>query len=262
MDAGTLEVPGARLTGDGAARRARRDDDGVFAVVATAGTTNLGMIDDLAGVAEVCRERGLWLHVDGAYGLGALCAPSVRDRFAGIEHADSFIVDPHKWLFAPFDSCALIYREPRLRPRRPPPARLLPGVAVRRRRRLQPVRLRRPPHAPPARAAVLVLARRPRHRRLHGGGRAHAGRHARGRGRDPRARRARARAPSPSCRWSCSAAAAGGRTTTTRWAAGLRESGTRVRPPTTHDDEPVARLALVNPRTTLEDIEIVLDAMI
>ena len=52
------------------------------------------------------------MHVDGAYGGAALAAPSVRDRFAGVEAADSFIVDPHKWLFAPFDSCALLYRDP------------------------------------------------------------------------------------------------------------------------------------------------------
>jgi L-2,4-diaminobutyrate decarboxylase len=62
-------------------------------------------------MAAACRELGLWLHVDGAYGLGALCAPSARGRFAGIEQADSFIVDPHKWLFAQLDSCALIYRD-------------------------------------------------------------------------------------------------------------------------------------------------------
>jgi L-2,4-diaminobutyrate decarboxylase len=80
--------------------------------VATAGTTNLGIVDDLAGIAAVCRERSLWLHVDGAYGLAALCAPSARARLEGIEHADSFIVDPHKWLFAPFDCCALLYRDP------------------------------------------------------------------------------------------------------------------------------------------------------
>jgi L-2,4-diaminobutyrate decarboxylase len=86
----------------------------VFAVVATAGTTNLGAIDDLDGIAAVCEERGLWMHVDGAYGGAALAAPSVRDRFAGVEHADSLIVDPHKWLFAPFDSCALLYRRPEL----------------------------------------------------------------------------------------------------------------------------------------------------
>ena len=48
------------------------------------------------------------------YGLAALCAPSARGKFAGIEHADSFIVDPHKWLFSPFDSCALLYRDPAL----------------------------------------------------------------------------------------------------------------------------------------------------
>jgi glutamate/tyrosine decarboxylase-like PLP-dependent enzyme len=52
------------------------------------------------------------MHVDGAYGGAGLAAPSVRDRYVGIEHADSFIVDPHKWLFAPFDCCALVYREP------------------------------------------------------------------------------------------------------------------------------------------------------
>ena len=83
-------------------------------MAATAGTTNLGAIDDLAGIAAVCSEHGVWMHVDGAYGGAALAAPSVRDRFAGIEHADSFIVDPHKWLFAPFDSCALLYRRPEL----------------------------------------------------------------------------------------------------------------------------------------------------
>ena len=84
----------------------------MFAIVATAGTTNAGVIDDLAGVAEVCAEFGVWMHVDGAYGGAGLAAPSVRDRYSGIEHADSFIVDPHKWLFAPFDCCALVYRDP------------------------------------------------------------------------------------------------------------------------------------------------------
>jgi len=88
--------------------------DSFFAVVATAGTTNFGIVDDLASVAEVCREYGIWFHVDGAYGGAGLAAPSVRHLYAGIEHADSFIVDPHKWLFAPFDCCALLYREPAL----------------------------------------------------------------------------------------------------------------------------------------------------
>ena len=86
----------------------------VFAVVATGGTTNLGIIDDLATISEATHARDIWFHVDGAYGLAGLCAPSVRHLFNGVEHADSFIVDPHKWLFAPYDACALIYRNPEL----------------------------------------------------------------------------------------------------------------------------------------------------
>ena len=86
----------------------------VFAVVATSGTTNLGIIDDLRGIGKAAHDREIWFHVDGAYGLAALCAPSVRHMFDGIEAADSFIVDPHKWLFAPYDACALVYRNPAL----------------------------------------------------------------------------------------------------------------------------------------------------
>ena len=86
----------------------------VFAVVATSGTTNLGIIDDLKGISTAAHDRDIWFHVDGAYGLAALCAPSVRSMFDGVEEADSFIVDPHKWLFAPFDACALVYRNPDL----------------------------------------------------------------------------------------------------------------------------------------------------
>jgi aromatic-L-amino-acid decarboxylase len=86
----------------------------VIAVVATGGTTNAGIIDDLSGVGRVARERSMWFHVDGAYGAAALFAPSVRSRFDGIELVDSFVVDPHKWLFAPFDCAGLIYREPNL----------------------------------------------------------------------------------------------------------------------------------------------------
>jgi glutamate/tyrosine decarboxylase-like PLP-dependent enzyme len=105
-----------RLTGPGL--RAHLDEHprggDAIAVVATGGTTNAGIVDDLAGVGEVARERSLWFHVDGAYGCAALFAPSVRSRFDGIELVDSFVVDPHKWLFAPFDCAALLYREPRL----------------------------------------------------------------------------------------------------------------------------------------------------
>jgi aromatic-L-amino-acid/L-tryptophan decarboxylase len=116
MDALVVQASGHRLTGTATAQviDADADPSSIAAVVATSGTTNAGIIDDLAGVAEVARRHRLWLHVDGAYGGAGLFAPSVRDRYAGIEHADSFVVDPHKWLFAPFDCAALLYREPAL----------------------------------------------------------------------------------------------------------------------------------------------------
>ncbi len=116
MDPLTVRTADHRMTGS--ALRAAIDADGdpssLAAVVATSGTTNAGIIDDLAGVAAVARELGAWFHVDGAYGGAGLFAPSIRHAYDGIEHADSFVVDPHKWLFAPFDCAALIYRDPPL----------------------------------------------------------------------------------------------------------------------------------------------------
>jgi len=114
MDALTVQTDDHRLTG--AALRKAVDADGdpssLAAVVATSGTTNAGIVDDLAGVAAVARDHGLWFHVDGAYGGAGLFAPSVRHKYDGVEHADSFVVDPHKWMFAPFDCAALVYRDP------------------------------------------------------------------------------------------------------------------------------------------------------
>src|SRR5580698_10396956 len=114
MDPLVVRAENHQLTGAGlrAAIGADGHPESLAAVVATSGTTNAGIIDDLAGAAEVARELGLWFHVDGAYGGAGLFAPSVRHRYDGIEHADSFIVDPHKWLFAPFDCAALLYRDP------------------------------------------------------------------------------------------------------------------------------------------------------
>jgi glutamate/tyrosine decarboxylase-like PLP-dependent enzyme len=114
MDVETVVVPGddrGRLTGEGLAS-ALEGAEGVFAVVASAGATNAGTVDDLAGAADACADRGIWFHVDAAYGGAGLVAPSVRALYDGIERADSFIVDPHKWLFAPYDCCALVYRDP------------------------------------------------------------------------------------------------------------------------------------------------------
>src|SRR5262249_25065101 len=90
------------------------DPASVCAVVANAGSTNAGLVDDLAGLARVCGDRGLWLHVDAAYGGGALLAPSAQGRFAGIERSDSLVIDPHKWLYAPLDCAGLLYRNPSL----------------------------------------------------------------------------------------------------------------------------------------------------
>ena len=91
------------------------DRDRLFAVVATAGTTNAGVVDDLAGAAEAADSDS----ARGCTSTAPTAAPGWPRRacatcYDGIEHADSFIVDPHKWLFAPFDSCALVYRDPEI----------------------------------------------------------------------------------------------------------------------------------------------------
>ena len=86
----------------------------LFAVVATGGTTNAGIIDDLEGIAVICKKEQLWFHVDAAYGGGALAADSVRHLFKGIEKADSITIDPHKWMFSPYDCGAVIYKNPGL----------------------------------------------------------------------------------------------------------------------------------------------------
>jgi glutamate/tyrosine decarboxylase-like PLP-dependent enzyme len=83
-----------------------------FCVVGTAGSVNTGAVDDLAAVARVCRERGLWMHVDGAFGALAVLAPEEAPKLAGIERADSLAFDFHKWLHVPYDvGCALVRDE-------------------------------------------------------------------------------------------------------------------------------------------------------
>jgi len=78
-----------------------------FCVIANAGTTNTGAIDPMAEMANICAEEKVWLHADGAYGAAALFCERGRKSLAGLESADSFTLDPHKWLFQPFD-CALL----------------------------------------------------------------------------------------------------------------------------------------------------------
>jgi glutamate/tyrosine decarboxylase-like PLP-dependent enzyme len=90
------------------------EENSVFAIVATGGTTNFGIVDDLRGIGELANKHGIWYHIDGAYGLAGILSPKYRHLFDGSELADSFIVDPHKWLFAPYDACCLVYKNPEL----------------------------------------------------------------------------------------------------------------------------------------------------
>jgi aromatic-L-amino-acid decarboxylase len=79
-------------------------------VSATGGATNTGSVDPLADLAELCRRRGVWMHVDGAYGGFAVLTARGRTQLAGIELADSVTLDPHKWLFQPFECGCLLVR--------------------------------------------------------------------------------------------------------------------------------------------------------
>lgn len=83
-----------------------------MAVVVSAATTNTGAVDPLGAIADVCQRERVWLHVDAAYGGFAILTDYGRRAFAGIERADSVTLDPHKWLFVPFECGGLIVREP------------------------------------------------------------------------------------------------------------------------------------------------------
>jgi len=103
-----------RLRGKAVLAAAKKAGKGLFAVVATAGTTNFGIVDRLDEVGKAAKELGVWYHIDGAYGLAGILDENSKKLFKGSKYADSFIVDPHKWLFTPFDCCALVYRKPKL----------------------------------------------------------------------------------------------------------------------------------------------------
>jgi Pyridoxal-dependent decarboxylase conserved domain len=79
---------------------------------ATVGTTSTTSIDPIAEIAPICRDYGLWLHVDGAYGGMAAIVPEMRYVLDGCEGADSIVINPHKWLFTPLDCSALYVRDP------------------------------------------------------------------------------------------------------------------------------------------------------
>jgi aromatic-L-amino-acid decarboxylase len=83
-----------------------------FCVVATAGTVNTGVVDPIEAVARVAEANRLWCHVDGAYGAPAAALPELAELYRGIERADSVAVDPHKWLYVPYECGATIVRDP------------------------------------------------------------------------------------------------------------------------------------------------------
>ena len=202
----------------------------------------------------------MWLHVDGAYGAAGLCAPSVRDRFAGIERADSFIVDPHKWLFSPFDSCALVYREPEY------------GRAAHRQHAGYLESLYEDDSHFNASDYGVQLTRRPRGLPFWFSLAVH-GTDAYTEAVERTLTVTREAAEEISARDELELVAEPELSVLafrrhgwepadyTRWATGLREAGTAFVLPTTHEGETVARLALVNPRTTLDDVRLILDAM-
>ncbi|MGI9384697.1 MAG: pyridoxal phosphate-dependent decarboxylase family protein, partial [Methyloligellaceae bacterium] len=102
MDVGALAAMVARDQHDG-----RRP----FCVIATAGTTNTGAVDPLEDIAELCAAEELWMHVDGAYGGAAILTQPGREALRGIERAHSVTVDPHKWLFQPYEIGCILVRE-------------------------------------------------------------------------------------------------------------------------------------------------------
>jgi glutamate/tyrosine decarboxylase-like PLP-dependent enzyme len=112
IDLAALE---AAITEDLAALEADRNNGLTpFLVVATAGTVDIGAIDDLAAVADLCQRYHLWFHVDGAFAALAMLAPDLAPRLAGIERADSLAFDFHKWAQVPYDAGFLLVRDGQL----------------------------------------------------------------------------------------------------------------------------------------------------
>jgi glutamate/tyrosine decarboxylase-like PLP-dependent enzyme len=252
-----------RLRGDALARRLdavdSRGEQRVFAVVASAGTTNLGVIDDLRSVGTVAAERGIWFHVDGAYGAAALAAPSARSQFVGIELADSFIVDPHKWFFAPFDCASLVYRQPEL----------AKATHAQHASYLEPLETTKDWN--PSDYAIHLT------RRARGlpfwFSLATYGTDAYSRAIERTLEVARYTAKAvhdreylrlvrePDLTVVCFARTGWSREHYDRWSQKLRDDGIAFVTPTTHLGEVMARVAVVNPRTSESDIDVVLDSL-
>ncbi len=81
-------------------------------MAASAGATNTGAVDPLAEIAAICRDRGVWLHVDAAYGGFAVLTERGRAQLGALDAADSITLDPHKWLYQPYECGCLLVRDP------------------------------------------------------------------------------------------------------------------------------------------------------
>ena len=248
------------------ARSPTDDRDRLFAIVATAGTTNAGVIDDLAGDGRGVRRasaRGCTSTVPTA------APPSPRracaHRFAGVERADSFIVDPHKWLFAPFDSCALLYRDPEIARRAHTQHAeyldVLHADTATARAEWNASRLRPPPLPPGPWPAAVVQPRHPRHRRLRRGRRDDAARR-------PRGRRARATPPphlelliEPELSIVLFRRVGWDAATYQAWSDEQLATEQSFVTPTAWNGETVLRWCIVNPLTTVDDLPAIVDSL-
>jgi len=83
-----------------------------FMVVGTAGDVSTGVVDNLSGLAAICKTYDLWFHIDGAYGIPAAVIPELKKMFEGIQEADSIALDPHKWLYAPLEAGCTLVKNP------------------------------------------------------------------------------------------------------------------------------------------------------
>ncbi|MBI3719948.1 MAG: aspartate aminotransferase family protein [Sphingobacteriales bacterium] len=81
-------------------------------IVGTAGDVSTGVVDDLKGIAAICKQYDLWFHIDGAYGAPAAVIPELKNMFEGMEEADSIALDPHKWLYSPLEAGCTLVKNP------------------------------------------------------------------------------------------------------------------------------------------------------
>lgn len=81
-------------------------------VIGNAGDVSTGVVDDLKGIASVCKKYNLWFHIDGAYGIPAAVIPQLKNLFEGIKDADSIALDPHKWLYSPLEAGCTLVKNP------------------------------------------------------------------------------------------------------------------------------------------------------